>query len=187
MQPPLPTEAVRELVCSCLHRDPVAADLRCSLFVAAAQNYKRDSLLRPFPPRYMSDDNKDFEELVGNFYSFWTIYISASLFTNVHFKQPSFLLLPMKQQLHQVNRKICDILVFFFYKAAYAHNENGSGILHMYTWWQYCAVKGSSVSVNKGEQQDTNTVKKGTFKTSSCENVTTQMVGNRDVTIPHDL
>lgn len=64
MQPPLPPEAVRELVCSCLHRDPVAADLRCSLFVAAAQNYKRDSLLRPFPPRYISSDNKDFEELV---------------------------------------------------------------------------------------------------------------------------
>lgn len=64
MQPPLPPEAVRELVCSCLHRDPVAADLRCSLFVAAAQNYKRDSLLRPFPPRYLSGDNKDFEDLV---------------------------------------------------------------------------------------------------------------------------
>lgn len=64
MQPPLPPEAVRELVCSCLHRDPVAADLRCSLFVAAAQNYKRDSLLRPFPPRYITGDNKDFEELV---------------------------------------------------------------------------------------------------------------------------
>lgn len=64
MQPSLPPEAVRELVCSCLHRDPVAADLRCSLFVAAAQNYKRDSLLRPFPPRYISGDNKDFEELV---------------------------------------------------------------------------------------------------------------------------
>lgn len=65
MQPPLPPEAIRELVCSCLHRDPVAADLRCSLFVAAAQHYKRDSLLRPFPPRYTSGDNKDFEELVG--------------------------------------------------------------------------------------------------------------------------
>lgn len=64
MQPPLPPEAVRELVCSCLHRDPVAADLRCSLFVAAAQNYKRDSLLRPFPPRYLSGENKDFEDLV---------------------------------------------------------------------------------------------------------------------------
>ena len=65
MQPPLPPEAVRELVCSCLDRDPVAADLRCSLFVAAAQSYKRDSLLRPFPPRYISDDNKDFDELVS--------------------------------------------------------------------------------------------------------------------------
>lgn len=64
MQPPLPAEAVRELVCSCLHRDPVAADLRCSLFVAAAQSYKRDSLLRPFPPRYLRGDVKDFDELV---------------------------------------------------------------------------------------------------------------------------
>ncbi|MED6267261.1 hypothetical protein CHARACLAT_010408 [Characodon lateralis] len=63
MQPPLPPEAVRELVSSCLHRDPVAADLRCSLFVAAAQSYKRDSLLRPFPPRYTSGDIKDFEGL----------------------------------------------------------------------------------------------------------------------------
>ncbi|XP_013876966.1 protein mono-ADP-ribosyltransferase PARP16 [Austrofundulus limnaeus] len=66
MQPPLPPEAVRELVSSCLHRDPVAADLRCSLFVAAAQSYKRDSLLRPFPPRYTSGDNKDFEELLAD-------------------------------------------------------------------------------------------------------------------------
>ncbi|XP_067090590.1 protein mono-ADP-ribosyltransferase PARP16 isoform X2 [Osmerus mordax] len=64
MQPPLPADAVRELVCSCLHRDPVAADLRCSLFVAAAQNYKRDSVLRPFPPRYISVDSKEFDELL---------------------------------------------------------------------------------------------------------------------------
>ncbi|XP_056137860.1 protein mono-ADP-ribosyltransferase PARP16 isoform X2 [Lampris incognitus] len=64
MQPPLPSDAVRELVCSCLHRDPVAADLRCSLFVAAAQCYKRDSLLRPFPPRYVIGENKDFDELL---------------------------------------------------------------------------------------------------------------------------
>uniref|UniRef100_A0A673HRM2 Mono [ADP-ribose] polymerase PARP16-like n=1 Tax=Sinocyclocheilus rhinocerous TaxID=307959 RepID=A0A673HRM2_9TELE len=63
MQPPLPTAAVRELVCSCLHRDPVAADLRCSLFVAAVQSYKRDSALRPFPPRYLRGEVKDFEEL----------------------------------------------------------------------------------------------------------------------------
>lgn len=66
MQPPLPPDAVRELVCSCLHRDPVAADLRCSLFVAAAQNYKRDSLLRPFPAKYLSGENKDFEDLLAD-------------------------------------------------------------------------------------------------------------------------
>ncbi|KAM9753454.1 protein mono-ADP-ribosyltransferase PARP16 [Menidia menidia] len=66
MQPQLPPEAVRELVSSCLHRDPVAADLRCSLFVAAAKSYKRDSLLRPFPPLYISGDNKDFEELLAD-------------------------------------------------------------------------------------------------------------------------
>ncbi|TRY81700.1 hypothetical protein DNTS_026011 [Danionella cerebrum] len=63
MQPPLPTAAVRELVCTCLHRDPVAADLRCSLFVAAVQSYKCDSVLRPFPPRYLRGESKDFEEL----------------------------------------------------------------------------------------------------------------------------
>ncbi|XP_064785240.1 protein mono-ADP-ribosyltransferase PARP16-like isoform X1 [Oncorhynchus masou masou] len=67
MQPPLSPDAVRELVCSCLHRDPVAADLRCSLFVAAAQNYKRDSVLRPYPPRYIRDrDTKEFDELLSD-------------------------------------------------------------------------------------------------------------------------
>ncbi|XP_077566667.1 protein mono-ADP-ribosyltransferase PARP16 [Stigmatopora nigra] len=70
MQPPLPPEVVRELVRSCLHRDPVAADLRCSLFVAAAQTYKKDSLLRPFPPRYLHQDNKDFDTLLEDVNSF---------------------------------------------------------------------------------------------------------------------
>lgn len=64
MQPPLAPAIVRELVRSHLHLDPVAADLRCSLFVAAVQNYKRDSVLRPFPPRYLRGEIKDFEELV---------------------------------------------------------------------------------------------------------------------------
>ncbi|KAG9341897.1 hypothetical protein JZ751_018214 [Albula glossodonta] len=66
MQPPLPPATVRELVRSCLHRDPVAADLRCSLFVAAALSYKRDSVLRPFPPRYINGDNKEFEALLAD-------------------------------------------------------------------------------------------------------------------------
>ncbi|KAF4081389.1 hypothetical protein AMELA_G00160660 [Ameiurus melas] len=63
MQPPLAPATVRELVRSHLHLDPVAADLRCSLFVSAVQNYKRDSVLRPFPPRYLRGEIKDFEEL----------------------------------------------------------------------------------------------------------------------------
>ncbi|KTG45031.1 hypothetical protein cypCar_00041769, partial [Cyprinus carpio] len=32
-------------------------------FVAAVQSYKRDSALRPFPPRYLTGEVKDFEEL----------------------------------------------------------------------------------------------------------------------------
>lgn len=66
MQPPLAPATVRELVRSHLHLDPVAADVRCSLFVAAVQNYKHDSVLRPFPPRYLRGEIKDFEELVSS-------------------------------------------------------------------------------------------------------------------------
>uniref|UniRef100_A0A8C5UC85 Poly [ADP-ribose] polymerase n=1 Tax=Malurus cyaneus samueli TaxID=2593467 RepID=A0A8C5UC85_9PASS len=47
-------------------RDPLAADLRCSLFAAALQSYKRDSVLRPFPGRYASGDTKDFEGLLAD-------------------------------------------------------------------------------------------------------------------------
>ncbi|XP_050759488.1 protein mono-ADP-ribosyltransferase PARP16 [Gymnogyps californianus] len=47
-------------------RDPLAADLRCSLFAAALQSYKRDSALRPFPGRYAGGDTKDFEGLLAD-------------------------------------------------------------------------------------------------------------------------
>ncbi|XP_010163756.1 protein mono-ADP-ribosyltransferase PARP16, partial [Antrostomus carolinensis] len=47
-------------------RDPLAADLRCSLFAAALQSYKRDSALRPFPGRYAGSDTKDFEGLLAD-------------------------------------------------------------------------------------------------------------------------
>ncbi|XP_062357338.1 protein mono-ADP-ribosyltransferase PARP16 isoform X2 [Cinclus cinclus] len=50
-----------------VRRDPLAADLRCSLFAAALQSYKRDSALRPFPGRYASGDTKDFEGLTSLF------------------------------------------------------------------------------------------------------------------------
>ncbi|XP_036294776.1 protein mono-ADP-ribosyltransferase PARP16 isoform X6 [Pipistrellus kuhlii] len=52
--------AVREAAA----RDTPAADLRCSLFTAALQSYKRDSALRPFPASYARHDCKDFEALM---------------------------------------------------------------------------------------------------------------------------
>ncbi|XP_006628865.1 protein mono-ADP-ribosyltransferase PARP16 [Lepisosteus oculatus] len=66
MQQPGQSPAVREAVRASLQSDPVAADLRCSLFVSAAQSYKRDSVLRPFPPRYVSGENKDFDALLAD-------------------------------------------------------------------------------------------------------------------------
>lgn len=63
MGPPRLGEAVREAV----RRDPLGAELRCSLFAAALQSYRRDSVLRPFPSRYGGADaaSKDFEALVS--------------------------------------------------------------------------------------------------------------------------
>nr|KAF6393173.1 poly(ADP-ribose) polymerase family member 16 [Pipistrellus kuhlii] len=55
--------AVREAAA----RDTPAADLRCSLFTAALQSYKRDSALRPFPASYARHDCKDFEALTSLF------------------------------------------------------------------------------------------------------------------------
>ncbi|XP_021262467.1 mono [ADP-ribose] polymerase PARP16 [Numida meleagris] len=64
MRPPCPGEAVREAV----RRDPLGAELRCSLFAAALQSYRRDSALRPFPSRYGGTDaaSKDFEALLAD-------------------------------------------------------------------------------------------------------------------------
>ncbi|XP_031443693.1 protein mono-ADP-ribosyltransferase PARP16 isoform X2 [Phasianus colchicus] len=64
MRPPCPGEAVREAV----RRDPLGAELRCSLFAAALQSYRRDSALRPFPSRYGGADaaSKDFEALLAD-------------------------------------------------------------------------------------------------------------------------
>ncbi|MEE6525149.1 hypothetical protein FKM82_024974, partial [Ascaphus truei] len=47
-------------------RDLLAADLKCSLFMSALKSYKRDSVLRPFPPFYASDDYKDFDALLAD-------------------------------------------------------------------------------------------------------------------------
>ncbi|XP_018418134.1 PREDICTED: mono [ADP-ribose] polymerase PARP16 isoform X3 [Nanorana parkeri] len=48
-------------------RDPLAADLKCSLFMSALRSYKRDSVLRPYPPFYASDQYKDFDALTSLF------------------------------------------------------------------------------------------------------------------------
>ncbi|KAG8440761.1 hypothetical protein GDO86_006485 [Hymenochirus boettgeri] len=45
-------------------RDLLAADLKCSLFIAALKSYKRDSVLRPFPTFYALDQFKDFDALI---------------------------------------------------------------------------------------------------------------------------
>lgn len=47
-------------------RDPLAADLKFSLFMSALRSYKRDSVLRPFPALYASDQYKDFDALIGD-------------------------------------------------------------------------------------------------------------------------
>lgn len=46
--------------------DLLAADLKCSFFVSALQSYKRDSVLRPFPSFYTTEDTKDFEALLAD-------------------------------------------------------------------------------------------------------------------------
>lgn len=47
-----------------LQSDPMAADVKWSLFVSAANNYKFDSCLKPFPSQFVKDEEKDIESLV---------------------------------------------------------------------------------------------------------------------------
>lgn len=47
-----------------LEKDPRAADLKWSLFVAASNTYRYDSCLKPFPPMYIKNECKDIEALV---------------------------------------------------------------------------------------------------------------------------
>ncbi|MGH0158187.1 UNVERIFIED_CONTAM: hypothetical protein FKN15_049747 [Acipenser sinensis] len=66
MQQPSNNPTTREKVKECLRTDLLAADLRCSIFVAAVQSYKRDSVLRPFPPTYINGENKEFDALLAD-------------------------------------------------------------------------------------------------------------------------
>lgn len=47
-----------------LEKDPKAADLKWSLFVAASNTYRYDTCLRPFPPMYIKNECKNIEALV---------------------------------------------------------------------------------------------------------------------------
>ena len=59
-------EELKRIVLGKIKEDPLAADLRWSLFYSALQSYKCDSVLRPFPPRFIDEgDEKDIPALVS--------------------------------------------------------------------------------------------------------------------------
>ena len=45
--------------------DIMAADFLVSVFWSAMTSFRHDSLLRPFPPVFVDDRNKDIEKLVS--------------------------------------------------------------------------------------------------------------------------
>lgn len=49
---------VVDSVLSKVRKDPFAADLQISLFMSALQNYRHDSLVRPFPPGYFHESGE---------------------------------------------------------------------------------------------------------------------------------
>lgn len=51
-------EELKRIVLGKIREDPLASDLRWSLFVAALQSYRCDSVLRPFPPRFIGQDEE---------------------------------------------------------------------------------------------------------------------------------
>ncbi|KAK3923753.1 Protein mono-ADP-ribosyltransferase PARP16 [Frankliniella fusca] len=53
----------RAALAACIRADIYAADLRWSLFVAAAQSFKYDTVLRPFPPQFGRGDVKEIDRL----------------------------------------------------------------------------------------------------------------------------
>lgn len=48
-----------------LEKDFKAADIKWSLFVAAALSFRHESCLRPFPPSFIKCGIKDMDELVS--------------------------------------------------------------------------------------------------------------------------
>ena len=59
-------EEAKERVLQRLESDLPSADMQWSLFIAALESYRHDSILRPFPSAYVEDDgNKNFQGLVS--------------------------------------------------------------------------------------------------------------------------
>lgn len=54
-----------------LEKDFKAADLRWSLFVAAALCFRYDVCLKPYPPGFLKNNIKDMDELVLNMYIYF--------------------------------------------------------------------------------------------------------------------
>jgi len=52
-------------LCDMLLTDQLACDVQLSLFVAACSSYRQDSTLRPFPPMYMVEGERDIESLLA--------------------------------------------------------------------------------------------------------------------------
>jgi hypothetical protein len=42
----------------------VGAEMKWALFAAAVRSYKADTLVKPFPPMFVNNGDKDFERLV---------------------------------------------------------------------------------------------------------------------------
>ena len=56
-----------DVVLKTIQKDPLSADLLLSVLIAASSSYRHDTVLRPFPPQYSSEneEEKNYQELVG--------------------------------------------------------------------------------------------------------------------------
>jgi poly[ADP-ribose] polymerase 16 len=67
-------DSKKSYILSRIKTDPLAADIQISLFYAALQSYRHDTVLRPFPNKYLLDhgqlrdhnQHKDYNKLASN-------------------------------------------------------------------------------------------------------------------------
>ena len=58
------SDAKLEYILSCQKRDPFAADVQLSFFVAALNSYRHDTVLKPFPSNYYETENRENKNFV---------------------------------------------------------------------------------------------------------------------------